>query len=199
MSKEESDSLSGKVDFYIQELRNMILSAYFNYDIWWVYKEKNERERYIDILNRYQFFFRTSIHAHFVSLVVALYMLLECREDTVNIPNLVKILEENAKLQNNSLVRIEEEIGRVKPLWTKIAILRSNIFAHRKNEDSAEELFAIAKITPDEIKELVESLGNILNGVTKDLNESTYFFHFSNAANNLRDLLDHLKESGNNF
>lgn len=197
MSNGGCANLLDRIDFYVQELRNMVLSTYFNYDIWWVYKEKNEREHYIDILNRYLLFFKTSIHAHFVSIVVALYMLLEPREDTINILGLVKILKENDKLKNDSLVRIEKEIEQIKPLWGKIAILRSSIFAHRKNEYSVKELFDRAKITPDEIKKLIETLGSILNGITQDLNNNTYYFHFSNAADNLRELLDHLKESGN--
>jgi len=41
----------------IRELQNALTVARLNYEIWWVYKEKESRKRYVDTLNTYPLFF----------------------------------------------------------------------------------------------------------------------------------------------
>jgi len=81
-----------EIDRYIEELRDTVRVAWLNYEIWWVYKSTDTRPEYVDTMNRYPLFFQTSIHAHFVALLVALYRLYETRDDTYNIPTLLKLL-----------------------------------------------------------------------------------------------------------
>jgi hypothetical protein len=49
-------------------------------------------------MNRYHLFFSTSIHSHFVALIVALYRLYEKRRDTYNIPRLTDLLEKEGRV-----------------------------------------------------------------------------------------------------
>ncbi len=95
--------MSTDIDHYISELRHTTTVAGLNYEIWWVYKSKDTRPVYVEAMNRYGLFFQTSIHAHFVALLVALYRLYETRDDTFNIPSLLKILKDDARLSDATL------------------------------------------------------------------------------------------------
>ena len=62
--------MKNKARKHIKALANTITSASLHFDIWWVYKEKDSRAKYVDILNDYLNFFKTSLQAHFLSVVV---------------------------------------------------------------------------------------------------------------------------------
>ncbi len=76
-----------RIDSYIKSLRDSIIAAEHNHDIWWIYKNKDTRPKYLDVMNSYLSFFQTSIHAHFVAMVIVLYRLYETRRDTISLPN----------------------------------------------------------------------------------------------------------------
>src|SRR4051794_26110871 len=87
-----------EIDRYIDELRDTVRHAWLDYEIWWVYKSADTRPEYADTMNRYTLFFHTSIHAHFVALLVALYRLYERRKDTYNIPTFINLLRANGSI-----------------------------------------------------------------------------------------------------
>jgi len=55
--------MDDEIEKNIKELGNVLISAGLNYEIWWVYKEKDSRKRFVDTLNDYPLFFQTSLHA----------------------------------------------------------------------------------------------------------------------------------------
>jgi hypothetical protein len=84
--------MSFDADKYVAELHHTVTVAALNYEVWWMYSSEDTRPEFVDAMNRYTIFFQTSIHAHFVALLVALYRLYETREDTYNIPSLLQLL-----------------------------------------------------------------------------------------------------------
>jgi hypothetical protein len=82
----------------IEELRQTTTRAILNFEIWWVYKSSDTRPKYVGVMNEYQPFFVTAIHAHFVALLVALYSLYETRPDTHNVPQLLNGLKSEGSL-----------------------------------------------------------------------------------------------------
>lgn len=90
---------------HVDALRHSANVATLNYDIWWVYKSKEYRPVYVGTMNQYLGFFDTSLHAHFVALLVALYPMYETRKDTFNIPRLLKILDKERQIPANVLAK----------------------------------------------------------------------------------------------
>jgi hypothetical protein len=181
-------------DAYISELREAISAAALNHQIWWVYKSKETRPRFIDAMNRYPLFFQTSIHAHFVALLVALYRLYETRSDTVNIPTLLKQLRISKKLPDEVLDDLDEIYKEAKPLWLKVNLLRNNVFGHRTRAHTAEEIFKQAGISPNELRDLVKVTKKLLNRLTKAWDRSTHAFNLD-ATDDLTRLLSDLSKS----
>ena len=91
----------------IRELQNAIAIAELNYEIWWIYKEKESRKRFVDTLNSYPLFFQTSLHSHFVAMIVSLYRFYETRKDTINLPQLLRLLKSHGTISIQEIKRIE--------------------------------------------------------------------------------------------
>lgn len=187
------EKMSADIDRYIGELRHTITVAGLNYEIWWVYKSEDTRLIYDKAMNRYGLFFQTSIHAHFVALLVALYRLYETRDDTFNIPSLLKILKTEARLPDATLKLLQGIYkDEARPLWLKVNILRNKAFGHRSVAHTIEEAFQEARITSNELHELVEATKKLLNELTHAWDKSVHAFNLGSREDTLR-LLDDLK------
>lgn len=175
---------------YIHSLANTITSASLHFDIWWVFKEKGSCAKYVDILNEYLDFFKTSLQAHFLSIVVELYKLFETRKDTINFPRLIKLIEDNNLLESGVLKRFNEQSKLMKEIWRKIAILRSELFAHNNIDLSYQDVFKKAHITPNNIRDLIQSAKELLNEMSQELDRNTYLFDLEATSDTIRVLED---------
>src|SRR5579862_8455039 len=153
-------------DLCINDLRHTVTVAGLNYEIWWNYKNDQMRPKYVEVMNRYHLFFSTSIHAHFVALLIALYRLYERRPDTYNIPSLLKRLKLESDFPATILHDLDLIHGEARKLWVKVNILRNKVFGHRSMMVSIDEAFKEAEVTPNELKRLVELTGELLNRLT---------------------------------
>lgn len=185
------DATQMNVEIHIKNLWNTVITAEHNHDIWWIYKSKDTRPKYIDTMNDYVSFFQTSIHAHFVAMIIALYRLYETRRDTINIPRLLQFLEQNHPLSNGGVNAINEYMAQAKPIWIKVGIIRSEVFAHLTNERNVEESFDKAKINYREFKDLIELSKIITNSIGQDYNRNTHAFNLS-SVNDTKALLTDL-------
>ena len=176
----------------VKELQHAITVAGLNYEVWWVYKEKESRKCFVDTLNAYGIFFQTSLHAHFVAMIVSLYRIYETRKDTINLPQLFKLLKDESSMPSHEIERIESEIEKIKPLWIKVSILRNNMFGHRSNVFDHAGIWKKANITASQLKELIDETKRILNEVTVLWNRSSHAFNLTATEDTMR-LLGDLK------
>jgi hypothetical protein len=179
-----------EIDRYIEELRDTVRVAWLNYEIWWVYKSTDTRPEYLDTMNRYTLFFQTSIHAHFVALLVALYRLFETRDDTYNIPTLLKLLRDQGSFPDAKLRELDTLYAKAKPLWVKVNILRNKAFGHRSKAHKVSEVFAEAGVTPNELRDLAEVTKKLLNTATLAWANNAHAFNLSSRADTLSLLQD---------
>lgn len=179
---------------YITELRNTVTVAGLNHEIWWVFKSKDTRPKYVKTLNRYPLFFSISAHAHFVATLVALYRLYETRRDTYNIPQLLRRAKTNSRFTVGEIAEFEALYARAKPLWAKVCVLRNNAFGHRSTSLSVEEAFIEADVTPNEFSELIEVTKELLNAISHAYEKSFHAFNLGGRQDVIR-MLDDLGSS----
>ena len=179
-----------KVESHIKNLWDTVIAAEHNHDIWWIYKSKDTRPKYLNTMNRYLSFFTTSIHAHFVAMIIALYRLYETRRDTINIPRLINFLEKHHPLSEDAADRINEMMAEAKPIWIKVGIIRSEVFAHLTNERKIDEAFKKAEIKYRQFKELIELSKKITNAIGQDYNRNTHAFNLGSKADTISLLSD---------
>lgn len=175
----------------VKELQNSLIVAELNYEIWWVYKERETRRRYIDVLNSYPLFFQTSLHAHFVAMIVSLYRLYETDPKTINLPQLVRLLKSEQALSLEDTKRFESEIRQIKPLWIKVSVLRNNMFGHRSKSLDSNGIWKEAAVKPNQFKQLIDESKRILNELTSAWDNSGHAFNLS-ARKDTVELLENL-------
>jgi hypothetical protein len=108
--------MSFNADEYISDLQQTVIAAGLNYEVWWTYKSEDTRPEFVDAMNSYTVFFQTSIHAHFVALLVALYRLYETRADTFNVPSLLGLLRSHSTFDRGTLDQLDAVYAAAKPL-----------------------------------------------------------------------------------
>jgi hypothetical protein len=182
------------VDFkqYISELQQAVTFAGLNREIWWLYEGEHTRPDIADALNAYPAFFKASIHAHFVALVVVLYRLYETRPDTYNISRLLKKLRADRRLDCGTLDSLNLMVDEAKPLWIKISQLRNKVFGHRSVKFSVAEVFEEANVTPNDIHNLVKKSERLVNELSRALDRSVHAFNLG-AGDDLKALLAHIQ------
>lgn len=165
------------VDRRLEIAGQLVVRTRIFYDIWWLYEGADTRPKIIDTMNEYSEFFRFDPHAHFVSLIVHLAGLFENRGDTVNLPRLIQELRSSCSVPVETITKAEDLLSQVGALLPKVAILRSNLFAHRNASLSYADAFKKAAISPNEIRDLTETALRIANCllIARGLNEQ--FFH----------------------
>jgi hypothetical protein len=172
-------AMQKKIDSHIKGIQDTIVAAEHNHDIWWIYKSRDSRPKFIDVMNTYLAFFQTSIHAHFVAMIIALYRLYETRRDTISLPQLLKLLDSDHSLSDDARNRVHKLMQEAKPIWIKIGIIRSEVFAHLNNEKDIEESFKRADLKYRHFKDLIELSKTIINVITHDYARSTHAFNLS--------------------
>lgn len=181
------------IDHYIHSLQATIITAEHNHDIWWIYKSKDTRPKFLEVMNLYPAFFETSIHAHFVAMLISLYRLYETRRDTINLPQLIEILRRQHSLSDSTENQVATSIKDAKLIWIKVGIIRSEIFAHLNSFRNTEESFKKANIKYREFKELIDFSKMILNLITQDYNQNTHAFNLSSEFDTKAVLTDLVK------
>jgi AbiU2 len=159
---------------YISDLQQTVIAAGLNYEVWWTYESEDTRPKYVDAMNGYTVFFQTSIHAHFIAQLVALYRLYETRKDTFNIPTLLRLLRAHSTFDQATLDRLDAMHAAAKPLWIKVNILRNNAFGHRSKARTVAEVFSEAAVSPNDLKALVHATMELLNVLTLAWDRSAY-------------------------
>lgn len=185
-----------QISNYIEELRHTVTVSSLNYEIWWVYKGKDTRPEFIDVMNDYSIFFQTSIHAHFVSLLVGLYRLYENRPDTYNITKLLELIRNHPNFSGEVMQEITGIYEEAKPLWLKVRLLRNKAFGHRCNAHTVEEVFKEAAVSPDNLKDLLELTKKLLNAISHAYSRNTHAFNLG-AREDIINLLNDLKRLRN--
>lgn len=160
----------------IYELRNGIITASINYEIWWVYKSKDTRPHYINSMRHYDLFFLSSIHAHFVALLTVLYRLYETRKDTHNIPRLLRLLRNHELLPANALEELDRMHALARPLWVKVRMLRNEAFSHRSASAPVSAIFEKAAIAPFDLANLIKMTQELINCLTYAWDRDTSVF-----------------------
>ena len=176
-------NMANELDIYIDELQHTVILAELNYDVWWVYEGKETREQFLGAMNDYVSFFTISIHAHFVAMLTALYRLYETRQDTKNIPQLLRLIEAEGSVDKTVLKELEERCSsEAKSLWLKVSDLRNKAFSHRSKSLSVEEVFQKAAIKPNDLVRLIEVSKELLNKITEKRSRSTNAFNLTSRG-----------------
>jgi AbiU2 len=185
--------MNNQIEQCVEALQHTCIVAELNYEIWWLYKEKSSRERFLDTFDNYPTFFATSLHAHFVAMIIALYRLFETSSHEIaNFNKLIKLLKKDHSIDQTNIKKFETEINQHKILWKKVCMLRNNLFAHKTIAKDNDEIWKKASLKPKQIRELINNSKRLLDMITSVWSGSSSFL-ISSATEDTKRLLEDLK------
>ncbi len=166
-----------------------LLRAGMSLQIWWVYRNADDAPTWERPLGRFANFFVPDIRAHLIVAVVALYYPFDGRGDTDNFKRTLR-LARKYNLPAEVIREAEQVIREARPVAEKVGLLRHKRFAHLASDTSADDVFSDAKLTPDEMKWLLDTCFNVLDLISRAYNNNTFSRSFSNVEYDMREMLD---------
>lgn len=182
-----------EIERFLDELYLTILAASFSFDIWFFLREKGNIKRYSNVMRFYPLFFNSTRVAHFISIFIHLYRLLETRKDTISFPNLVKMTLDKSLLGKVKIEKLKDSIKKIKPFWVNISNIRSYTIVHINKDIDSNQLFNNFRITPNEIKDFIEKSKELYYDFCKVLNIENKCLNFK-AVFDTKRMLDNLKK-----
>jgi len=168
--------------------------AHVTCEIWWVYKNSEDRPKYVDVLQRYYFFFKSSIHAQFLATVMGISRLFDRRRGTISVKNLLKAIHKSGQISSSQFSKLEKDLNKLEPLEKKVRTLRNKAFAHITKEKTYHEVFNEAKIAHDHIRDLLDKTMVFLNRIACLIGIDEHGF-ISEGARDTRRVLEDLKHA----
>ena len=146
-------------------MRNSVIVANESYDIWWIYTK--DKMKYVGVINKYIGFLSSSIHAHFVAMLLSISKVLDLKDrKNLSILTLINYAKEHALIDESILQNSEKELFKQKELISKIQILRNNHFAHISKNLKYSQVLQKAEIKYDDFKNIIDASGKILNDIS---------------------------------
>lgn len=177
-----------------KELKGILFDARGCYKLWWAYLQMiNDPDRFPTVL-KFKDFFQTSAYAYNCNLIISLHKLYDGGRDVLNIQAFLNELINRKILDAMDQANMKPLLDEVKIIWKKVVILRSNLFAHRKNTLSRNEIYKIAQITPNQLRDLTDKSLKILNLAAEKLYETNEQFRDLEESD-MQNLLAVLKRS----
>jgi hypothetical protein len=140
-----------------------IVRARLFLDLWFYFEEQDSRRKIIDTMREYNEFFRFTPHAYLTTYVVYMAGVFEKSKDTISLITLIREMKAAGKLKAHDAAIVDGLLLKAKPIAGKVATLRNNAFAHRSAHISYDDVFKIADVLPDQLRELTDIALEIAN------------------------------------
>lgn len=178
----------------LNRVKDALVAASEHYNIWYIYKNKDDRPKYINVMNHYLGFFRASISAHFTAILLNLSKALDKNTNKrTNIYSLLQLAERNNLIQSSRLNKIQNRLNGIKDLFGKVQILRNNSFVHLSEKLDSKESFKRAGISPNDLKKLIDSSIEILRSIYYAYDRGDFAFDYGSKEDTYSLLNDLLK------
>ena len=147
------------IDERIMAAARMAMRASVHYDLWWITASTAGRKQYSAIEVHWEHL-RFLQHGQLVSCVGEVHALLDNDRRTISLPVLTDELRRKHGLH---VVSAEEKLADIRPLFTKIRLLRNNVFAHRTARKSYDDMFTDAQLKPEQIQAMIQTCIDVAN------------------------------------
>jgi hypothetical protein len=178
----------------LERAGQLVVRSRIFYDIWFFFESAEARPVIIEVMRRFNEFFRFDPHAHFVAFVVHTAALFEKRRDTINLPSLLKEMKTANLISAQDAAEVDALLAQAKDVASKVTILRSNLFAHRSATLSYDDAFKKANVTANQLRELTEIALKVANRLLLVRGLRDQFFN-TLPQENAEAMLTALKES----
>jgi hypothetical protein len=146
----------------IEEMSDQVAALTRTYAIWWLLKEKKNTERYSPTMQLYPEFFITTIESLIQGFCIITYQLFDHNHGN---KSLIALLKEMENVDTARAKRLTEKIDVQRPLLYKVFSIRGSVYAHRSKKESPERTFDNAKLSPNQMKAIVNLAHDVICGI----------------------------------
>lgn len=175
-------------DNLLERLAESATEARAHYQVWWAIKHDG-RAKHLPALNRFVDFFEATRIAHFRCMILALWKLFDRNTKTAS---LYALLEDADVKVSSELERELREHLAPRKILKGLNQVRHLFVAHRNALQSAEAIFSRADISPNELRDLIESSAELIRKIQRQSGESNTVFSSSRAHQSTVALLEAL-------
>jgi hypothetical protein len=140
-----------------------IVRARLFLDLWLYFEEEASQRKNINTMREYNEFFRFTPHAYLVAYVIYMAGVFHKARGTISFAPLIHEAKAEGCLKARDGETIDTLLLEAKPIADKVAILRHKAFAHRTALISYNDVFKLAAVTPDQLRDLTEIALKIAN------------------------------------
>ena len=135
-------NVNKNVEKELSEISDTLITAYQNWEIWWLYK--NQRPKYVGVMNKYLFFFSNSLYAHWITTIMSIWCLID--DKNISLISFYKQLRNENILDEKSKKEIDKKLDGIAYIIKGIKIIRHNVVAHISNKIDSDEAFEKANL-----------------------------------------------------
>jgi hypothetical protein len=158
------------------------------WDMWWLFAESESRKQHIEPINNFPNLFRLNAEAHLRSVLISTYSLYDPRSITL------RSLQTEAMPEGAEAARIGRMLHHGEALAEKLKPFRHKLIAHRSPHATIQEIYAEARLTPNQIKRLITISCTAFNAIARAARAPQFLrTHFARE-----EMLQMLKELKNN-
>jgi HEPN superfamily AbiU2-like protein len=147
----------------VDRIGQHIVRARLFLDLWLYFEEETSRREIIGIMEEYNEFFRFTPHAYLVSYVIYMAGVFDKTKDTISLGLLIRELKASGKLKLENRAAVDALVAEAKPLVDKVVMLRHRAIAHRSAHISYNDVFKIADVKPNRLRDLTDIALKIAN------------------------------------
>lgn len=140
-----------------------IVRARLFLDLWFYFEGRDSRRKIIETMREYHEFFRFAPHSYFVTYVTYIHGVFEQRRDTINLGSLVREMKAARCLKAQDAATVDALRAQAKPIADKVAILRHKAIAHRSAHIRFDDVYKMAQVKPDQLRDLTDLALKIAN------------------------------------
>jgi len=142
----------------VREIGAEVYALRLNYALWWAAASPEIRARSPTAFKRYGAFFDAAANSFFRSVVIAVYQLMDERNDVSSLP---RFLSSIRTTHPNIVSAFEEQVRPIRPIYERMAAVRHKVLAHRDRALAPDTVYELAQLTPPSINACIAPLHDI--------------------------------------
>lgn len=169
------------------------IAARAHFQVWWALRNR-AIPKYLPVMNdgNYVDFFHASNSGHYKLFFLALSKIFDRDTRVAGISELKKALRSEG--HTHIALRIAKEMKPIEPFVKKLMRIRNQTIAHNEHSVSRARVYKINGITPNQLRQIVETVCGTINATARDLGITKTIFdsvRFEKATLSMLARLEH--------
>jgi HEPN superfamily AbiU2-like protein len=140
----------------LDRIAQHVIRARLFLDLWFYFESAETRPPIIKTMEDYNELFRFTPHAYFVAYVNYIHGVFDKQPATISLQHLIPEMIAAGHLRGDDAATIEALMKGTQSMVEKVGVLRHRAIAHKTAHTSYNDVFQLAAVKPDQLRELTE-------------------------------------------